>query len=357
VTDVATDVAIDLIRERREEIQREIRRLTNLVLGLDMALEILEGGNTEAAFKALSAAPTAAGKPAAKTDKPLTPAPWPKTLYDVPERHLRDLHALGLSDNKITKELQRQGYSCNQANTSRKLRAMGLRANGRRVPPGRDRTASTVSTPSPESASPQRKRKTADERKEEVFVFLEQGKTVEEIAAATGLKESSVKLYCSILKARTKELPICAATPSAAEVSEEDEGDERLFHDQPAEAESTAGEDDIDAQIRKLHALKLTDQQMANRTGRSKATICQRRNRMGLPSNGQKGRPPGALRSGKPTEEGEYPIIGGTQENPVYGSMRMKVIEEKIVDGHKVKVLPPGYAQGAEPAKNVSVSS
>jgi hypothetical protein len=56
-------------------------------------------------------------------------------------------------------------------------------------------------------------------------------------------------------------------------------------------------------------------------------------------------------------DEGEYPILGGTKENPVYGSMRMKVIEEKVVDGHKVKVLPPGYAQGAYPQKNVSVSS
>jgi hypothetical protein len=37
--------------------------------------------------------------------------------------------------------------------------------------------------------------------------------------------------------------------------------------------------------------------------------------------------------------------------------MRMKVIGEKVVDGHKVKVLPTGYALGAEPSKNVSVSS
>jgi hypothetical protein len=33
----------------------------------------------------------------------------------------------------------------------------------------------------------------------------------------------------------------------------------------------------------------------------------------------------------------------------------MKVIEEKIVDGHKVKVLLPGYAVGAKPTKNVWV--
>jgi len=45
-------------------------------------------------------------------------------------------------------------------------------------------------------------------------------------------------------------------------------------------------------------------------------------------------------------EEGEYPIIGGTEDHPIYGSMRMKVIEEKMVDDHTVKVLPPGYAGG-----------
>jgi hypothetical protein len=28
-----------------------------------------------------------------------------------------------------------------------------------------------------------------------------------------------------------------------------------------------------------------------------------------------------------------------------------------VVDGHKVKVLPPGYAQAAYPQKNVSVQS
>ena len=42
---------------------------------------------------------------------------------------------------------------------------------------------------------------------------------------------------------------------------------------------------------------------------------------------------------------------------PQFGSMRMKVIEEKVVDGHKVKVLPPGYADGASPQKNVTVRS
>jgi|RhiMethySRZTD1v2_1073278.scaffolds.fasta_scaffold185970_2 hypothetical protein len=29
----------------------------------------------------------------------------------------------------------------------------------------------------------------------------------------------------------------------------------------------------------------------------------------------------------------------------------MKVIEEKVVDGHRVKVLPPGYAQGGVSAE------
>jgi hypothetical protein len=58
------------------------------------------------------------------------------------------------------------------------------------------------------------------------------------------------------------------------------------------------------------------------------------------------------------TREGEYPVIGTTSQGPpMFSSMRMKVVEEKIVDGHTAKVLPPGYAQGAYPAKNVSVRS
>jgi hypothetical protein len=40
---------------------------------------------------------------------------------------------------------------------------------------------------------------------------------------------------------------------------------------------------------------------------------------------------------------------------PQFGSMRRKVVEEKIVNGHKVKVLPTGYADGAWPVKNVAV--
>jgi hypothetical protein len=57
------------------------------------------------------------------------------------------------------------------------------------------------------------------------------------------------------------------------------------------------------------------------------------------------------------TPGGKCLTIWGTEDHPVYGSMRMKVIEEKVVDGHKVRVLPPGYAQGAYPAKNVSARS
>jgi hypothetical protein len=57
-----------------------------------------------------------------------------------------------------------------------------------------------------------------------------------------------------------------------------------------------------------------------------------------------------------PTEEGEYPVIGyAPNGTPQFGSMWMKVVEERVVDGHKVKVLPPGYAMGAKPPKNVSV--
>jgi len=35
------------------------------------------------------------------------------------------------------------------------------------------------------------------------------------------------------------------------------------------------------------------------------------------------------------------------------GGWEGKVIEEKVVDGQKVKVLPPGYAQGAYPQKGL----
>jgi hypothetical protein len=37
--------------------------------------------------------------------------------------------------------------------------------------------------------------------------------------------------------------------------------------------------------------------------------------------------------------------------------MRRQVIEAKMVGGHKVTVLPPGYAVGAKPAKHVSARS
>jgi hypothetical protein len=205
--------------------------------------------------------------------------------------------------------------------------------------------------------------------KKEVAALLEQDKSVAEIAAATGLSESSVKLYCSILKVRPKEAQgLDDALPEPQDDAEADENwDQGPVYRKPEEAAASAtgiskrrepeDEDEIDAKIRELHALKLTDKQIAQKIGKSKCGICQRRNRMGLPTNEKKGRLPGVRRSGMAAEEGEYPIIGGTKENPVYGSMRMKVVEEKAVDGHKVRVLPPGYAMGAEPAKNVAVRS
>jgi hypothetical protein len=71
-----------------------------------------------------------------------------------------------------------------------------------------------------------------------------------------------------------------------------------------------------------------------------------------IPAKKRRGRP---RKNSAPVEEGEYPVIGRAPSGaPQFGSMRMKVIEEKMVDGHKVKVLPPGYAQGAYPQKNVS---
>ncbi len=57
-------------------------------------------------------------------------------------------------------------------------------------------------------------------------------------------------------------------------------------------------------------------------------------------------------RLGKAMEDGEYPVIGYAPNGAAqFGSMRMKVIEEKMVDGYKVKVLPAGYAEGAYPRK------
>jgi hypothetical protein len=77
----------------------------------------------------------------------------------------------------------------------------------------------------------------------------------------------------------------------------------------------------------------------------------------GLAVEWQEG-PPGLRRSGKAMEEGEYPVIGYAPNGaPQFGSMRMKVIEEKMVDGYKMKVLPAGYAEGAYPSKNASVRS
>jgi hypothetical protein len=204
-----TAPTIELIKERRQEIQLEIRRLTNLVIGLDMALEILDGKPPEVGAEVSSA------------------------------------------------------------------------------------SASSVNN---KPAAPPRKRKTADERKEEIAALLEQGKTEDEIMTATGLGRASIKMYFSILKARTKELPGRKAVPVEKA------------------APTTAS-----------------------------------------PPKKRRGRPP---KKSAPAEEGEYPIIGRTiGGEPQFGSMRMKVIEEKVVDGHKVKVLPPGYAQGAYPQRNVTLRS
>jgi hypothetical protein len=180
-------------------------------------------------------------------------------------------------------------------------------------------------------AAPPRKRKTADQRKKEIAALLDRGKTEDEIMAATGLGRASVKMYFSILKARTKDLLGCKAAPAQAD--EDDSSDEDPKIDD---------EDKIDGEIRKLHALKLTNQQMAKKIGKSKGFVCRHRNRMGLPTNGKKGRPLGARRSGKPAEEGEFPIIGGTKENPTYGSMRMKVIGKRWSTAIRSRCCRPG---------------
>jgi hypothetical protein len=142
---------------------------------------------------------------------------------------------------------------------------------------------------------------------------------VEEIAAATGLKESSVKLYRSILKAHTKELPGPEGASPEAEAPEDDDWDQGPFYRKPEEPS---------AEVAPVPA----------------ASPKKRR-----------GRP---RKNSAPAEEDEYPVIGYAPSGaPQFGSMRMKVVEEKVVDGHKVKVLPPGYAIGAYPAKNISVRS
>lgn len=91
--------------------------------------------------------------------------------------------------------------------------------------------------------------------------------------------------------------------------------------------------------------------------GTSQCTRSQCRNTMGLPSNGRKGRQPRWRRSDKPADTGKCPLIGGTEDHPLDRSMRMKGIEDEIVDGHGVHVLPPGSAQGLYPANHVSVRS
>jgi hypothetical protein len=132
-------------------------------------------------------------------------------------------------------------------------------------------------------------------------------------------KESSVKLYRSILKVRTKELPGPEGALPTAEVSEDDDWDQEPLYRKPKEPSAEAAPAPA------------------------------------APPKKRRGRPP--KKSG-PTEEGDYPVIGYAPNGaPQFGSMRMKVIEEKVVDGHKVKVLPPGYAMGAKPPKNVCVRS
>jgi hypothetical protein len=276
--------AIERIEARQREIQAEIWRLRSLLPGLEMALEILKTQPVNADVIPsgnISSSPVSnedekINTPAVESDTPPAPSPWPKTLYDVPDEHLRALHARGLSDNKITQELQQQGYSCNQGNTSRKLRAMGLRANGRRVPPGEDRTASVVSTSSPEKG----------------------------VDTNDALAEES---------------PGLDVAPSEAETMKDDDWDQGPLYQKPEESSAEA----VPASI--------------------------------TPQKKRRGRP---RKNSAPTDEGEYPVIGRAPSGaPQFGSMRMKVIEEKIVDGHKVKVLPPGYAQGAYPQKNVTVRS
>jgi DNA-binding NarL/FixJ family response regulator len=152
------------------------------------------------------------------------------------ERRIRELHSEGKINKEIASQIEQEGMKCGGWKVSTVLRKLGLESHGKRLGGRRwEKRAEAVEDGSSEEAAAPRKRKTADERKEEVAALLEQGKSVEEIAAATGLKESSVKLYCSILKARRKELPGREAAPPEAETPEDDEWDQGPFYCRPEE--------------------------------------------------------------------------------------------------------------------------
>jgi hypothetical protein len=163
-------------------------------------------------------------------------------------------------------------------------------------------------------------RKTADDRKEEIAALIEEGKSLEEIVTATGLAASSVQLDFSMLRMRPDEEAAEDGQPEPqTDTHEEEDWDQGPFYRKP--------EDSMEKSAAAPAA----------------------------PPKKRHGRPP---KKQAPTEEGEYPMIGYAPSGaPQFGSMRMKIIEEKVVDGHKVKVLPPGYAQRAYPQKNVAVQS
>ena len=341
--------AIERIVARRREIQIEIERLTSLLPGLDNALEIL---------KAAVPPPVAVDKSSNITLSPM-------------EDRIHELHTQGMINKEIVAQLNREGMTCGDSIVSNKLRKLGLESHGKRL--GGRRKAKPEPELEDEPASKEAEqvegqrerllcevsderltelhaqglsdkaimitlqeegfsayqsgvsrrlrklglgpqRKTADDRKEEIAALIEEGKSLEEIAAATGLAESSVKLYFSILGMRPKaEAAEDVPHEPQADTQEEEDWDQGPFY-------------------RKLEEPVLAPAPKKRR-----------------------GRP---LKKSAPTEEGEYPIIARTPSGaPQFGSMRMKVIEEKVVDGHKIKVLPPGYAQGAYPQKNVSVRS
>jgi len=125
---------------------------------------------------------------------------------------------------------------CSGGKVSTVLRRLGLESHGKRLGGRRwEKQAEAKENGSSGEATALRKRKTADERKAEVAALLEQGKSVEEIAAVTGMKESNVKLYCSILKAQTKELPGHGAAPVEAEAPEDEDWDQGPLYRKPEE--------------------------------------------------------------------------------------------------------------------------
>jgi hypothetical protein len=210
--------------------------------------------------------------------------------------------------------------TCGDSIVSNKLRKLGLESHGKRLG---GRRKERQPEPEPKEATEETKK---DGRKERLLYEVSDERLAElharglnDNAITTTLIEEGFSAYQSGVSRRLRKMGLAAhgsrngGGRKPKEVAEEAEEDEGPFYRKPEEL--------------------VAEPAPKKRRGRPRKNSAQ-------------------------AEEGEYPVIGKTiYGTPMVGSMRMKVVEEKIVDGHKVKVLPPGYAQGAYPAKNVSVRS